>query len=57
MTTDAFWGTKWVEEVHGGIANATIGFILLHILGVLVASLEHGENLLKSMITGWKWCP
>lgn len=54
MTTDAFWGAEWVEKVHEALANATLGLIVLHVLGVLIASFEHGENLVKSMFTGWK---
>ena len=54
MTTDAYWGAKWVEEVHETLANLTIGLVVIHVLGVLVASFEHRENLIKSMITGRK---
>ena len=54
MTTDAFWGAKWVEDVHEALANLTVGLIVLHVLGVLVASFEHRENLVKAMITGRK---
>ncbi|MGE0750317.1 MAG: cytochrome b/b6 domain-containing protein [Variibacter sp.] len=54
MTTDAYWGAKWVEEVHELLANLTIGFIVVHVLGVIVASFEHRENLVKAMITGRK---
>jgi cytochrome b len=54
MTTDAYWGSKMMEEIHEAIANATLVLIALHILGVIVASLEHGENLVMSMITGRK---
>jgi cytochrome b len=54
MTTDAFWGAKWVEEVHEGLANATLGLVILHVLGVVVASFEHRENLVTAMITGRK---
>ncbi len=54
MTTDAFWGAKWVEEVHEAFANLTVGLIVFHVLGVLFSSFLHGENLVKSMITGRK---
>ena len=54
MTTDDYWGAKWVEEVHETLANLTIGLVVIHVLGVLVASFEHRENLIKSMITGRK---
>ncbi|MFN3657873.1 MAG: cytochrome b/b6 domain-containing protein [Pseudolabrys sp.] len=54
MTTDAFWGAEWVEEAHETLANLTVGLVVLHVLGVLAASFEHGENLVKAMITGRK---
>jgi cytochrome b len=54
MTTDAFWGAKWVEDVHQALANLTLGLIALHVIGVLVASFEHRENLVKAMVTGTK---
>ena len=54
MTTDAFWGSKLMEEIHEVLANMTLGLVGLHVLGVVVASLEHGENLVKAMITGRK---
>jgi cytochrome b len=54
MTTDAFWGAEWVEDVHETIANLTVGLVAFHVLGVLIASFEHRENLVKAMITGRK---
>jgi cytochrome b len=54
MTTDAYWGAKWVEETHEVLANATVALIALHVLGVLVASFQHRENLVKAMVTGRK---
>ena len=54
MTTDAFWGSKWIEEVHETSANLLIGLVVVHVLGVLIASFEHRENLVKAMITGRK---
>jgi cytochrome b len=54
MTTDAFWGAQWVEEVHEALAHATVALVLLHVLGVAVSSFQHRENLVAAMITGRK---
>ena len=54
MTSDTFWGTEWVEDVHEALANFMVGLIVVHILGVLIASFEHGENLVMAMLTGRK---
>lgn len=54
MTTDAYWGSKAMEEIHELLANAMLVLIAIHVLGVIVASVEHGENLVISMFTGRK---
>ncbi len=54
MTTDAYWGSKVMEEIHGALANTTVALAVLHVLGVLVSSFEHRENLVKAMVTGRK---
>jgi cytochrome b len=54
MTTDAYWGSKWLEHVHEALANVTVVLIVFHVLGVLFASFEYRENLVKAMITGRK---
>ena len=54
LTTDAYWGSEAMEELHGALTYATVGLIVVHVLGVLAASFEHRENLVKAMITGRK---
>lgn len=54
MTTDAWWGVEWVEEVHEAAAFGTLALIALHVAGVVLASVEHHENLVRAMFTGRK---
>ena len=52
MFTKAF-GESF-EDVHEVIANITLAFIIAHIAAVLFASFAHRENLVRSMVTGYK---
>lgn len=54
MTTDAYWGAKWVEKLHEALAYGTLALAGLHVLGVAISSFLHRENLVKAMWTGRK---
>ncbi|MEO8375749.1 MAG: cytochrome b/b6 domain-containing protein [Sphingomonas bacterium] len=54
MGLDAFWGVAWVETVHEVAANVLIGAVALHVIGAIVESVRHRENLPLAMITGYK---
>lgn len=50
-------GSKWadiLEEAHEFFANFTLFLVLVHVVGVLVESLIHKENLVSAMMTGFK---
>jgi cytochrome b len=41
-------------EIHEGAANLMLALVAVHVVGVIVGSLAHRENLAKSMLTGYK---
>lgn len=57
MGLDAFWGERWLETLHEGAANVILIMAIGHVLAALVESWRHRENLVLSMINGFKRAP
>ena len=53
-TTVRFFGVPWVEDTHGWVSDAVIVLVVIHVAGVLLMCVLQRENLVRSMITGWK---
>ncbi|MFV1982566.1 MAG: cytochrome b/b6 domain-containing protein [Thiohalomonadales bacterium] len=43
-----------IEEIHEFFSYFSVGLIVLHVTGVVIAGKQHNENLVKSMINGYK---
>jgi len=54
MTTDRFWGANWLEDSHEILSELTLLLVGLHVVGVVVSSIAHRENLVVAMVTGRK---
>jgi cytochrome b len=48
------WLGNSLEDVHEFLADFTVMLVLLHVAGVIFTSLQHRENLVRSMFTGIK---
>ena len=46
-----------LKTLHEILAIGTLLLITLHVLGAIVASIQHRENLIKAMFTGYKKRP
>lgn len=54
--TGALWAADehfW-EEAHEVLVNVMLGLVIVHVIGVVVSSRLHRENLVGAMITGRK---
>ena len=54
QTTDLFWGEKWLQELHEGLASTLIAFSALHAAAAIIMSHVERTNLIGAMITGIK---
>ncbi len=57
MTTLAFFGVGWVEDVHEAAVLWAEISVLAHVAAVFLESRRLGINLPKSMVTGYKRIP
>lgn len=48
-----FWEDAF-KETHEFLANFTVLLVAIHVVGVIVISFLHRENLVKAMLTGYK---
>jgi cytochrome b len=54
QTTDTFFGTPWLEDLHEALAYGVLGLVVVHVLAAVGESVHYGENLVASMIHGRK---
>ena len=47
-------GGEMFKDLHEGAANLMLAVVVIHVAGVVVSSLLHRENLVRSMLTGYK---
>jgi len=47
-------GGEWLKELHEGAATLMLAVVGVHVVGVVVSSWLHRENLVGAMITGHK---
>jgi cytochrome b len=54
QTTDAFFGSDFMETSHKMLATLILFLVAGHVSGVVFESFRHRENLVSSMVTGRK---
>lgn len=47
-------GGEWLEELHEGLSSAMLAVVGLHVAGVVASGWLHRENLVRSMLNGYK---
>lgn len=56
-TTDWLWGYGWLANLHAGLGWVLLASVVVHVLGVIVTSVNQRENLVAAMFTGHKRPP
>ncbi|MEY8875884.1 MAG: cytochrome b/b6 domain-containing protein [Leptothrix sp. (in: b-proteobacteria)] len=49
--------TDWLGQIHAFFGNTMLALVGVHVLGVVVGSWVHRENLVRSMLSGFKRGP
>lgn len=57
MTTNMFWGSDGVEDLHEGLVIWAGASAVVHIIAVILESRRSRVNLVKAMVTGYKTLP
>lgn len=57
MTTDAFWGDEFMEDLHTTLVDVVLVAVALHVAAAVYESWKHRENLVASMFSGFKRAP
>jgi cytochrome b len=52
--TDAFWGVKWVADLHEALSDLLLALVAVHVAGVVFTSYRQRENLVAAMVHGRK---
>lgn len=47
-------GGTLLEDAHDALSYSMLGMVVIHVLGVIVSSWAHHENLVRSMVNGYK---
>jgi len=47
-------GPQWLQHAHEALADITVAWVAVHVTAVILSSLLHRENLVRSMLTGFK---
>ena len=57
MRIDRFWGDEWLQGLHTALANILLAAVIVHIAAAVLMSRVHHENLIASMLHGFKRAP
>lgn len=57
MTTNMFWGSERIEEMHEGLVVWAAASVGVHIVAVIFEGRRSRVNLVKAMMTGYKTLP